>query len=258
VNEFSQTLIDRSGCEGDGFTGVYDRYRPTPPADLLEILILVAQVDRPRLVVDLGAGTGLSTRVWADRAEAVIGVEPNAAMVARAARATAAPNVRYVRAFAAGTGLAGGSADIVTCAQSFHWMEPTGVLGEAIRSLRSGGVFAAYDYDVPPVIQPDVDAAFTEHFQARREARERLGLEAGAATWPKEEHLERIRTSGHFRFVRELVCHGRTEVDAQAIVGLAESVGGPRVLFDEAQRSMRRSGGSATLRTARWAGRALR
>jgi SAM-dependent methyltransferase len=231
VTEFSRGLIDRSGYEREGFAELYDRHRLAPPPALLEILTLVAQVERPGLVVDFGAGTGLSTRVWIERAEQVVGIEPNARMVERARHTTRARDVLYVEAFANDTGLPEGSADLVTCAQAFHWMEPIPVLAEAARILRRGGVFAAYDYDVPPVVHPEVDDAFTLHFTARRGARERLGLEAGAATWPKERHLERIRESGRFRFAREIVCHGFEEVNAARIVGLAASVGGPRALF---------------------------
>jgi SAM-dependent methyltransferase len=234
VNEFSRTLIDRSGYDDARFAEVYDRYRPSAPSALRDILTLVAQVERPRLVVDLGAGTGLSTRVWSEGASMVVGVEPNPTMLARAQRVTAATNVSYVRAFASATGLATGAADIVTCAQSFHWMEPIEVLDEAARLLRPGGVFAAYDYDVPPVVHPEVDAAFSDHFDARSRARRRLGLEAGAATWPKEHHLDQIRASGCFQFAREVVCHDWDEVDAAGVVGLAESVGGPRDLFSGA------------------------
>ena len=235
MSEFSRGLIERSGYERAGFAEVYDRFRPSPPPELIRILMLVAQVDRPLLVVDLGAGTGLSTRVWAEHAERVVGVEPNGPMVEHARRATRELNVEYVRAFADDTDLADGCADIVTCSQAFHWMEPIPVLAEAARILRPGGVFAAYDYDVPPVVDPEVDDAFALHFEKRRRARERLGLQAGAATWPKHEHLDRIHESGRFRFARELVCHGFELTDAARIVGLAESVGGPRGIFgDEA------------------------
>ena len=232
--EFSRTLIDRSGYKGSGFADTYDAYRPAPPRALLDMLQLLAQTDRPRLVVDLGSGTGLSARVWADRADAVVGVDASAAMLERARAATTAANVRYVEAFAATTGLGSGQVDIVTCSQAFHWMDPAPVLVEAARVLRRGGVFAAYDYDVPPLVHPAVDAAFAAHFQARREARTRLGIEAGAATWPKERHVEQIRASGHFRFVRELVCDSRGETNAGRVVGLAESIGGPRGLFGAA------------------------
>ncbi|MDQ6898595.1 MAG: class I SAM-dependent methyltransferase [Candidatus Dormibacteraeota bacterium] len=231
VSEFSRGLIDRSGYGSENFAQGYDRHRLSPPRALLKILTLVAEVERPRLLVDLGAGTGLSTRVWAEHAERIVGVEANARMLEWAERVTREPNVRYVEAFASDTGLRAGSADIVTCAQAFHWMEPTSVLREASRILRSGGVFAAYDYDVPPAIHPEIDPAFAGHFAARRRARERLGLEAGSATWPKEQHLERIRESGHFRFTREIICHGFEEVDAARVVGLAESLGGPRTIF---------------------------
>jgi ubiquinone/menaquinone biosynthesis C-methylase UbiE len=234
LNEFSQILVARSGYEGEAFAEAYDRYRPSPPRALIDILLLLAGLERAERVADLGAGTGLSTRAWSSHASEVVGVEPNRAMVGWARRVTTSPNVRYVEGFAAATGLAEESVDIVTCAQAFHWMEPNGVLTEVARILRRGGVFAAYDYDVPPIVRPDIDVAFASSFEARRAARERLGLPAGAATWPKEEHLSRLRESGHFWFTREFVCHSLVHTDVDRIVGLAESVGGPRALFSDA------------------------
>lgn len=225
-------MIGRSGYDRDGFAAAYDRYRPPPPPDLLRLLALLATAERPALVVDLGAGTGLSTRAWAGQAGRVVGIEPNPRMITHARAATQAPGIGYLAAFGHRTGLASGRADLVTCAQAFHWMEPAPVLAEAARILRPGGVFAAYDYDLPPVVQPAVDAAFAAHFAARARARERLGLAAGSKTWPKQRHLEQIRGSGHFRFTREIVCHGWQQTDAASLTGLAESLGGPSELFE--------------------------
>ena len=233
MSEFSQRLINRSGYLGEGFADVYDRYRPAPPESVLDVLAFVAGVERPGLVVDLGCGTGLSTRAWADRAERVVGVEANPRMVEQARAATAQPNVRYVESYAAETGLRGDEADLVTAFQAFHWMEPQPVLSEAARLVREGGVFAACDYDVPPVVKPEVDAAFAALFEARHEARERLGLRAGASSWPKAKHLEQIRACGRFRYAREVLAHGWWELDAERMIGLAESIGGPREIFGE-------------------------
>src|SRR5437763_12544657 len=108
-------LIDASGYDREGFATRYDRYRPRPPRGLLDLLCRYARVERPTLVVDLGCGTGLSTRAWAGRAERVVGIEPNAAMLAAA---EAAPGVEYRHAFAQETGLEDGCADVVTCSQS--------------------------------------------------------------------------------------------------------------------------------------------
>ena len=233
MSEFSQQLIDRSGYLDEGFAGVYDAFRPSPSSEVLEVLTIAAGVERPELVVDLGSGTGLSTRVWAPRAETVVGVEANPQMIAHARATTPDPNIRYVHAYASQTPLPDGAADLVTCFQAFHWMEPQPVFEEAARILRAGGVFAAVDYDVPPFVHPEVDGAFASHFEARRAARQRLAIEAGAATWRKEDHLERIRASGCFRFGRELVAHGRWELDAPRLLGLAESIGGPRSIFSD-------------------------
>jgi SAM-dependent methyltransferase len=235
LSEFSQQLIERSGYLNEGFPDVYDRYRPSPPNTVLDVLtFLVGSGHRPRLVVDLGCGTGLATRALAGRAGEVVGIEPNPAMLAQARAATAEPNVGYREAYANETGLGDGVADLVTAWQAFHWMEPQPVLAEAARILRGGGVFAACDYDVAPVVSPEIDSAFAALLQARREARRRLALPAGSSSWPKERHLEEIRASCRFRYARELVAHGWWETDAEGMIGLAESIGGPREMFGEA------------------------
>src|SRR5215212_11882315 len=102
--EFSRGLIATSGYDRTGFAAHYDSYRPRPPRELLDVLCRYARVERPALVVDLGCGTGLSTRAWAGVAERAIGVEPNAAMLAAAEPAA---GVEFRRAFAQETGIDG-------------------------------------------------------------------------------------------------------------------------------------------------------
>jgi protein-L-isoaspartate O-methyltransferase len=70
----------RSGYMRDGFAARYDASSPTPAPALLALLCQFIQTPALRLVVDLGSGTGLSTAVWADRAQQVIGIEPQEAM----------------------------------------------------------------------------------------------------------------------------------------------------------------------------------
>ena len=232
VAGFSQQLIARSGYEGEGFAPVYDEFRPSPPAAVLTVVMRHARTRRSALVVDLGCGTGLSSRAWSASAKRVVGIEGNAAMAAQARGATQAANVEFDQRLADDTGLESGVADIVACGQSFHWMEPAPVLAEARRILRPGGVFAAYDYDVVPVVDPEVDGAFAAHIAARSAARSRLGIEAGAATWPKSGHLEQIRSSGLFAYAREVQCHAERTIDARRLIGMARSIGGPLALFE--------------------------
>jgi SAM-dependent methyltransferase len=231
------SLIETSGYDRPGFAQGYDRNRPRPPEALLEWLCRYARVERP-VVVDLGCGTGLSTRAWSGRAERAIGIEPNPAMLAAADQA---PGVEFREAFSQDTGLEDACADIVTCSQSLHWMEPEPTFAEVARILRPGGVFAAYDYDWPPLVDPAVDAAFVAYQGRRRELRESRGLKRGADIWAKHEHLQRLQDSGHFLFCRELLFHSVEEGNADRIVGFAYSLGQPAADIDdeEAERILR-------------------
>ena len=205
----------------------YARSRPTPPTILLDLLTQVIQMPRPELVVDLGCGTGLSTVLWGERAARVIGIEPSADM-----RATAiedlkehpyASNVEYREGFGQETGLPDGCADIVTCAQSFHWMEPTATLAEIARILRPGGLFAVCDYYWPPTLHWELDLLALEVNARLIALAQERGLTQDFKMWPLEKHLERIRESGHFRFTRELALHNVEQGDATRFLALMRS-----------------------------------
>ena len=49
-----------------GFAGEYDAARPAPPAELVQVIMQWSGRAAPD-VVDIGAGTGLSTVLWARR-----------------------------------------------------------------------------------------------------------------------------------------------------------------------------------------------
>src|SRR5436853_5289245 len=129
-----------------GKASSYDRARPTPPPALLDLLTQVIQMPHPALVVDVGSGTGLSTAIWGERAERVIGIEPNADMRKEATHNVEdhpyAAHIENREGLAHQTGLPDGCADILPCAQSFHWMEPIPTLAEITRILRPGEPFA--------------------------------------------------------------------------------------------------------------------
>lgn len=208
-----------------GFGAHYDGVRPSPPSALGDLLCSMARCSVPGLVVDLGCGTGLSTRYWANRARGVIGVEPTDAMRVQAEQ-TKLANVSYRKGYSHATGLDDGCADLVVCAQSLHWMDPLPTFREIARILRPGGVFAAYDYDWPPATSSwEVDLAYTECMELGRRLERERGVSAGLRQWEKSGHLSRMQESGCFRYVREVAMHHHDEGDAGRIVGLLLSQG---------------------------------
>lgn len=202
----------------------YDRTRPTPPPILLAILTQLIHMPQPSLVVDLGSGTGLSTMIWSERAQHVIGIEPNADMRTQATSKlkhySGTAHIEYREGSAQQTGLPDGSADIVTCAQSFHWMEPTSTLAEVARILRPGGLFAAYDYDWPPTLHWELEKVFQEVNERFDVLEQERGLVHNLQRWPKDKHLDHMRASGHFRFTREFLLHHIEQGDATRFIDM--------------------------------------
>jgi SAM-dependent methyltransferase len=209
-----------------GLAREYDAIRPQPPRVALDVLCEMAVTPRPALVVDLGSGTGLSTRAWIGLAERIIGIEPNDEMRAEAERSTPAGAIEYRPGRAEATDLPDGCADLITCVQSLHWMDPQATFREAHRCLRPGGVFAALDCDWPPfVLWQLVDPWIDLHHTADRIVADN-GLATGLRHWDKTTHLDRMRASGCFRAVTEIGFHARTSGGAEHLLMLARSQGG--------------------------------
>jgi SAM-dependent methyltransferase len=209
-----------------GFAGLYDQHRASPPASLDSLLIRYAGINRPRLVVDLGSGTGLSTRYWADRAERVIGIEPTDDMRKQAEAGNVRPNVFYQKGYSHATGLSDATADVVICMQALHWMEPAGTFREVARILRPGGVFAACDYDWPPSVgSAKVENAYDACIAKARRYEEDLGLARDLQQWDKAGHLERMRRSGAFAYTREWLLSHTDIGNAERLIGVLLSQG---------------------------------
>jgi SAM-dependent methyltransferase len=118
----------------------YVAARPSYPVESIDILIEGMGDPATLAIADLGAGTGISSRVIAARGPLVYAIEPNAKM-----RDAAAPQerVKWVDGTAEATALPDASVDVVAAFQAWHWVDhPSGVT-EARRILRPGGRLAA-------------------------------------------------------------------------------------------------------------------
>ena len=112
----------------------YAALRPSYPPDVVTFLL----GDRPRRVLDLGAGTGLLTGVLLTAGHEVVAVDPAGQMLAEL-RARY-PQVTAHVGDAEAVPLPDGSVDAVVAGQAAHWFDPEPAAVQLRRVLRPGGV----------------------------------------------------------------------------------------------------------------------
>jgi SAM-dependent methyltransferase len=123
----------------------YVRYRPDYPSALLTWLQREQGVDNGWRVADVGAGTGISSKMFLDAGYRVTAVEPNAPMRAAAEHwLRSYPTFDTVDGRADATNLPDGSVDLVAVAQAFHWFDEDATRREFARILRPGGLAAIW------------------------------------------------------------------------------------------------------------------
>ncbi|BCJ46124.1 putative methyltransferase [Actinoplanes ianthinogenes] len=117
----------------------YERFRPGYPGELFDLV--AGYAGRPlRRGLEIGAGTGKATRLFAERGVAVTATEPDAAMLAELRKHV---DVRTVRA-AFEELPAGERYDLVYAAAALHWTVPEGRWERVAGLLEPGGVFASF------------------------------------------------------------------------------------------------------------------
>jgi ubiquinone/menaquinone biosynthesis C-methylase UbiE len=128
-----------------GLAGDYARFRPGYAPQVAAAILNYVGCDASGLdAADVGAGTGIWTRVLAGRGlRSVIAVEPNDDMREQGTANSRGTGIVWCKGSAENTGLPDGSVDLVSMASSLHWADFDKACDEFHRILRPNGVFVA-------------------------------------------------------------------------------------------------------------------
>ncbi|MEV4721202.1 class I SAM-dependent methyltransferase [Micromonospora noduli] len=193
----------------------YERYRPGYPAELVDLVLTYA--DRPiRTALEIGAGTGKATRLFAGAGVTVTATEPDGAMLAELRRHVPA-GVRTVRA-AFEDLRPGARYHLVYAAAALHWTKPEERWSRMAALLEPGGVFASFGGPtqlVDPAVADAVRVARAPFLESD-EIPSPDGTPAGQAMqWPGTE----LQRSEWFTDVQQTVIERRLTMSARDYVG---------------------------------------
>jgi len=182
------------------FTGLaedYSRYRPDyAPAIVRAILGIVGRPPSEVDSVDVGAGTGIFTRMLAaSGVRSVTAVEPNEDMRGQGAANPENGNIVWRKGAAENTGLNSRSADLISMASSFHWADFNQAIEEFDRLLRPGGCFAALWN--PRLIEVNPMLIEIEEYLAELKGGEINRVSSGRSAFT-EKLTERLELCGKF------------------------------------------------------------
>lgn len=187
----------------------YVKYRPSYPAAAIDAILAGLGEPSQLTAADIGAGTGISSRLLAERGVRVLAIEPNAEM-----RQAAAPHtlVEFRDGTSEATNLPERSLDLVACFQSFHWFNPVLTLPEFRRILKPSGRLA-----VVWNLRDRADALTQGYTQI---------VKSASQSYPAQKHdrsIEPILASPDFTSVRSREFANRQDLDLAGLIGRAQS-----------------------------------
>ena len=156
---------------------IYERGRPGYAPELVPWLTEELGLSRRSRVLDLAAGTGQLSRLFAGRVGSLVAVEPAAPM--RAVLAAQVPGAEVLEGVAERLPLPDGSIDAAVVGNAFHWFDGPVAVAELARVLKPGaGLAVVWNIGLesdPP--SPDLEALVAG-------LRERAGVaEATTPAW---------------------------------------------------------------------------
>jgi len=193
----------------------YERFRPGYPDELVDEVLAYAS-RAVRTALEIGAGTGKATRVFARRGIAVTATDPDQAML-RELRKHVPEAVATVQATFEDLPLTP-VYDLAFAAASLHWTEPDHRWSRVAAMLKRDGIFASFGGQMH-LADSDVERAVwaaRSQFLADDEVPPPDGTPAGSPMqWPGTE----LAQSDQFTDVRQTSIERRATISARDYVG---------------------------------------
>jgi len=198
----------------------YERFRPGYPVELLDMVMTYA--GQPvRTALEIGAGTGKATRLFAQGGVTVTATDPDVGMLAELRKHVLA-SVKTVQA-AFEDLRPGESYGLVYAAAALHWTSQEGRWARMAALLEPGGVFASFGGPVQladPSVEEAVRAARAPFLESDEVPSPDGTAPGDDIQWPGSE----LQRSEWFSDVQQAVIERRLTMSARDYVGYLSTI----------------------------------
>jgi SAM-dependent methyltransferase len=173
----------------------YDDFRPTYPPELVEAVIALSGLPPAGKILEVGAGTGKASLLFARRGYSIVCIEPGENLAAIAARNLKTfPGVQFEIIRFEDWPETAGVFDLVLSAQAFHWVPKEIGYAKAARVLKPHGHLALF-WNMYPGFEGQLAADLNKIYQ---EIAPELGSPFTATDEEIQKRVHEIEESGCF------------------------------------------------------------
>lgn len=203
----------------------YAAFRSDVPDSVASIVSSAAPDASPRRLLDVGTGTGFVVRAMLPHFDEVIGVDPDAELLASARKELAEPidagTVKLVQGSAEGFALAAGwQPQLITVCRAFHWFDRPRFLARAASVLAPGGTLAIFGDLSIWAANDDWKAATRDVLQDMLGKDRRAG--EGTYAQPARDYVDDLEDAGFTQVARSTIPVHRTRT-VDSVIGYLHS-----------------------------------
>ena len=122
----------------------YDIYRPSYPHEIINAIIDKASLVSGAKLIEIGAGSGKATALFADYDFEILCVEPGLELVARGREKFISKNIEYMVSRFEDCSSLRNDYDAIISAQAFHWLPQPEGYKKCAAVLKDGGYLAPF------------------------------------------------------------------------------------------------------------------
>lgn len=161
-------IDERKRVSFDSAASMYEVARPSYPNSLIDDIIKQSGINSSDRILEIGAGTGKATAMFASRGQSVLALEPGKEMAAIAEKKFQSnPKVQVQQSKFEDWDDKGERFGVVAAAQSFHWVDPAVKYHKSAAVLKPGGYIALFwntANGLDPEICKRLDIIYQDYF----------------------------------------------------------------------------------------------